>query len=49
MIRYRTARRLIGRADLVLAASAWGFLDADVGFPGLDRNQLTDLGDELVL
>lgn len=39
-IRYRTARRLRGSVDAIIAASAWPILDADVGLPGVDTEML---------
>ncbi len=39
-LRYRTARRLRNKVDLIVAASAWGILDPDVGVAGVDRDDL---------
>lgn len=45
-LRYRTARRLRGNVDLVLASSAWGDLDPDVGVAEVERSQLVDWGNQ---
>ncbi len=45
-LRYRTARRLRGNVDLVLAASAWGALDPDVGVAEVDKSELIRWGTE---
>ena len=45
-LRYRTARRLRGKVDLIVAASAWGSLDPDVGVAGVDRSDLVRWGEE---
>ena len=39
-IRYRTARRLRSNVDLVLASSAWGILDPEVGVAEVDHKDL---------
>jgi predicted amidohydrolase len=39
-LRYRTARRLRGKVDLVLAASCWGTIDAEVGITGVRTDML---------
>ncbi|MCA9184507.1 MAG: hypothetical protein KDA99_02770, partial [Planctomycetales bacterium] len=45
-IRYRTARRLRAKVDLVLAASAWGVLDPDIGVADVDRDDLVRWAEE---
>ncbi|MCA9265307.1 MAG: carbon-nitrogen hydrolase family protein [Planctomycetales bacterium] len=45
-IRYRTARRLRGKVDLVLASSAWGILDPDVGVAEVKRDDLVRWAEE---
>ena len=39
-VRYRTARRLKGNVDAIIAASAWPVLDVDVGLPGVEADTL---------
>ena len=39
-IRCRTARRLRGKVDLILASSAWGILDPDVGVAEVERDDM---------
>jgi predicted amidohydrolase len=36
-VRYRTAKRLRSKVDIVLAASAWPTLDVEVGVPGREK------------
>ena len=43
MIRNRTVERMHGKIDVLLASSAWGDLDPDVGFPGMSREEIVDL------
>ena len=45
-IRYRTARRLRGKVDVVLASSAWGILDPDVGVAEVARDDLARWAEE---
>lgn len=39
-IRQRTVKRLHNRIDFVLASSAWGYAEPQVGYPGLTYEQL---------
>ncbi len=48
MIRHRTVARLLGKVDLVLAGSAWPTIDPDVGFPGMDYEQIVGLNTKLL-
>ena len=45
-IRYRTARRLRSNVDLILASSAWGILDPDVGVAEVERDDLVRWAEE---
>lgn len=45
-IRYRTARRLRNNVDLILASSAWGILDPDVGVAEVERDDLVRWAEE---
>ena len=45
-LRYRTARRLRANVDLVLASSAWGILDPDVGVAEVERDDLLRWSEE---
>ena len=47
-VRYRTARRLTEEVDLVLASSAWGLIDADVGVAEVDPDDLRRWGEQSV-
>ena len=48
MIRQRTVNRLAGKVDFVLACSAWPSIDAELGFPGMNREQIVSLNDTLL-
>lgn len=39
IVRHRTAKRLVGKIDLLLASSAWWTADPDGDWPGLGRDQ----------
>ena len=45
-IRYRTARRLRDQVDLVLASSAWGILDPDIGVAEVKRDDMVRWAEE---
>ena len=45
-LRYRTASRMRGKVDVVMASSTWGALDPDVGVAGVEKNDLIRWGAE---
>ncbi len=47
-LRCRTARRLRGKADVILASSSWGLIDAEVGVAEVTQNDLRRWGQQSV-